>query len=264
MDNVAEKYLGTLGYSQHQINKIIRDYSTAKLIPSTLYTHIKENYKCLQALGYSHNNIVKITVSEPSIYDYNIDSILMKIREFMNMGYTKEEVVKMTNAFPCLFTLSASSMRTKMDYMIKLGYSKEQFIHMTVFAPAFYSYTIDNITDKISFIQSLGYTKEESIAMTCNLPILFGLSKNNISEKVRVLKEINIDSVIVKDTKILMQSSILTKARYDYLAGQNMEINDKNYKYLFAGAEVFKSKFGVSKDALLNLYDKNISKGESK
>ena len=93
------------------------------------------------------------------------------------------------------------------------------------------------------------------IKMTKSLPTLYGLSKENIEEKIRYLKEIGLESIVINDTKKLMQSVPLTYARYEFLTKEKgISIDEFNYRKLFDEETVFKKRYGVSKDVLLKKY----------
>ena len=67
------------GYSEEDIDGIIASYSLAKLSPETLEKKIKENYEFLLRLGYSKEDVIKMTKSLPTIYGYSIDNMRQKI-----------------------------------------------------------------------------------------------------------------------------------------------------------------------------------------
>ena len=125
---------------------------------------------------------------------------------------------------------------------------------MTKTLPSLYSLSIENIKQKIEDLVLLGYSHEDVIKMTKTLPSLYSLSIENIKQKTIFLKEINLDFIVVDDTKKLMQSIDLTYARYMFLREKGIEITKDNYKRLFYGAKQFEKQYGIDKSTLLEKY----------
>ena len=67
-------------------------------------------------------------------------------------------------------------------------------------------------------------------------------------------KEYNLEFIILKDTKRLMQSIELTYAILMYFKDNNILIDEFNYSKLFQSNQRFLSQFKISKDELLSLY----------
>ena len=68
----------------------------------------------------------------PAIFGYSIDTLKNKIDEIIKLGYTKEEVIKMTKSFPSLYGSSIDKLKQKIEDMIELGYTKEEVIKMAI------------------------------------------------------------------------------------------------------------------------------------
>ena len=216
---MVKEYLLKLGYSHEDIEKILSSYALKNLKEDTLLIHIKNNYNLLISLGYSHEDVIKMTKSFPNLYGLGIENIKQKIEDLVSLGYNRADVIKMTKTFPSL-----------------------------------YSYSIENIKQKIEDLVSLGYSHEDVIKMTKTLPSLYSLSIENIKQKTIFLKEINLDFIVVDDTKKLMQSIDLTYARYMFLREKGIEITKDNYKRLFYGAKQFEKQYGIDKSTLLEKY----------
>ena len=71
----------------------------------------------------------------------------------MKLGYTKDEVIKMTKDFPPIYGLSIENMKQKISDVISLGYSRGDVIKMTKTFPKLYGFSIENIKKKISDIK---------------------------------------------------------------------------------------------------------------
>ena len=126
---------------------------------------------------------------------------------------------------------------------------------MTKSLPTLYGYGIENIKQKMDNLISLGYSRNDVIKITKQLPALFGLSIENIKQKIDFFKQINLDAIILTDTKKLMQSTDLTFARYMFLKDKGIEITSENYRRLFYDAKHFKKQYGIDKATLLERYN---------
>ena len=177
----------------------------------------------LISLGYSNESIEKI-LGNNSLTNFKEDTLLIHIKNnynfFITFGYNHKDILKMTKLLPTLYGYSIENIKQKMDDLISLGYSREDVIKMTKLLPALYSYSIENIKQKIEFY-----------------------------------KEINLEFIMVCDTKNLMQSIDLTYARYVFFKDKGIEINENNYKKLFFDAKRFKKQYGIDKSTLLEKYN---------
>ena len=75
------------------------------------------------------------------------------------LGYTRDDVIKMTKRFPILYTLSVDKMGQKINNMEKfgdIGFAREEVIEMTKKLPALFGLTDDNISQKIELYDSIG------------------------------------------------------------------------------------------------------------
>ena len=75
-----------LGYEPDDAEKITLDYGVSSLKDSSLADKIKENFAFLQELGYSRDDVIKMTKSLPSIYGLSIDSMKQKIKFYDSIG----------------------------------------------------------------------------------------------------------------------------------------------------------------------------------
>ena len=217
--NEIRKYMLDFGYNDDDINKICNAYPLNNLRVDTLYDKIKENSLFLLSLGYSKNDIIKMTKLLPALLAYGIENIRQKLDDLIELGYSREYVIKMTKLLPALFGYSIENIKQKLDDLIELGYSRENVIKMTKLFPALFSLSIENVKKKLDFYGDIG-----------------------------------IGNVFINDTKNLMQSVELSYARYYFLYDRGIVIDESNYGKLFYGNKAFEKQFGVSKDYLLDKY----------
>ena len=247
--------LCNLGYTKEESKEILNTYSLNTYKPETLKKKIEEINMYMEKLGYSKEEVIKMTKSLPVIYSLSIDNIKQKIEDIEKLGYSKAEVIKITKSMPSLYGYSIDTLKQKIEDMEKLGYSRAEVIKMTKSLPSIYGYSIDNIKQKIEDMEKLGYSKEEVIKMTKNLPTIYSLNIDNIKQKIDFYDSIGLHELAINDTKKLMQSVSLSYARYMFYKEKNIEINDKSYNKLFIGQKLFEKAYGITKEELLEKYD---------
>ena len=212
--------LCNFGYTKEESKEILNTYSLNTYKPETLKKKIEEINMYMEKLGYSKEEVIKMTKSLPVIYSLSIDNIKQKIEDIEKLGYSKAEVIKITKSMPSLYGYSIDTLKQKIEDMEKLGYSRAEVIKMTKSLPAIYSYSIDNIKQKIDFYDSIG-----------------------------------LHELAINDTKQLMQSVSLSYARYMFYKEKNIEITDKSYNKLFINQKQFQKAYGITKEELLEKYD---------
>ncbi len=216
-----------LGYTEEDYEIIRNNYAVNQIKDETLIKKLKDNFAFLLKMGYTKEEVIKMTKSSPQIYSYSIENMKQKIEDIISLGYTKEEVVKMTKTLP-----------------------------------AIYGYSIENMRQKIEDIISLGYTKEEVIKMTKILPSIYGLSIENMKQKIDFYDSIDMHELAVINPKQLMQSVNLSYARYSFYKDRGIDIDMNNYGKLFVGQKNFEKTYGITKKELLEKYDYNKYKEE--
>ena len=212
--------LCNFGYTKEESKEILNTYPLNTYKPETLKKKIEEINMYMEKLGYSKEEVIKMTKSQPAIYGLSIDNIKQKIEDMEKLGYSKEEVIKMTKSLPTIYGISIDNIKQKIEDMEKLGYSKAEVIRMTKSLPTIYGYSIDNIKQKIDFYDSIG-----------------------------------LHELAINDTKQLMQSVSLSYARYMFYKEKGIEITDKSYNKLFINQKQFEKAYRITKVELLEKYD---------
>ena len=108
--NESIKMLVELGYSRQDAEEIVNYYPINTLTDMTLKNNIKRNYKFLLNLGYTKEEIIKMTKSLPSLYGLSEETITNKINFLIKQGYNKEDVIKMTKTLPALYGISEENI----------------------------------------------------------------------------------------------------------------------------------------------------------
>ena len=252
---MVRKYLKEIGYENNEIEEILESYPFINVKEETLLKNIKKNYEFFITIGYTKEEVIKMTKKHPSIYGLSIENIKQKIEDIVSLGYTKEEVIKLTKSLPALYGYSIENIKQKVEDIISLGYTKEEVIKMTNTLPSIYSLGIENMKQKIEDIISLGYTKEEVIKMTNTLPAIYSYSIENMRQKIEYLKVIGLEYIAINDSKKLMQSVDLTYARYEFLKEKGIEVTLENYRKIFCGNKIFEKQYGITKQEILDKYN---------
>ena len=247
--------LCNFGYTKEESKEILNTYPLNTYKPETLKKKIEEINMYMEKLGYSKEEVIKMTKSQPAIYGLSIDNIKQKIEDMEKLGYSRAEVIKMTKSMPAIYNYSIENIKQKIEDMEKLGYSKEEVIKMTKSQPTIYSHSIDNIKQKIEDMEKLGYSKAEVIRMTKSLPTIYGYSIDNIKQKIDFYDSIGLHELAINDTKQLMQSVSLSYARYMFYKEKGIEITDKSYNKLFINQKQFEKAYRITKVELLEKYD---------
>lgn len=251
---MIKEYLRDYGYSEEQIKKILlhkklntlKDESFLKVIPRTI--------KCLESLGFSPNQIIKMTSALPPIFGHSEENLRNKVFDMEELGYSRNQIIRMASNFASIFTYSINTMKTRLVEIESLGYRRGQVIRMTLDLPSLYGRTISNMATKIDDIVALGYTREEVLRMTSILPSLFSYSIENIKEKLELARSIGVESAISENPKNLMQSADLTYARSRFLIEERYFSEAELAWVIFRNAHQFQSKFKVTKKDLLDRY----------
>ena len=120
MEELKELFL-ELGYSENEYVEIVNTYQIITMKLETLMRKVKENYEFLISLGYSKEEIIKMTKNLPTIYSYSIENIKQKIEEMEELGYSREEVIKMTIGLPSILGLSIENIKQKVEFYNYIG-----------------------------------------------------------------------------------------------------------------------------------------------
>ena len=245
-------FLISKGYTKEDIIKIIKEYPT---IYSYGKNNLEEKYNNLIDLDYKPKEIIKMTKIFPKIYSYSKENIKNKINYLKQIGYTTQDILKITKELPQIFGYAIANIDKRIKDLIEIGYEDiEEVLKITKFHVKIYSYSIENIKQRINDLIALGYTKEQVLKITKAFPNLFGLSLENIKEKIEYLRKIELEDIVLIDTKQLIQSISLTHARYEFYKNQNKDITITNYRLLFLDEKEFIKRFKITKQELTLIY----------
>lgn len=252
---MLEKEFLDFGYSRKDYEFIKNSHPINEYTDEALLKKFKQITQLLLYIGYSDEDIIKMTITFPAIYSYSVENMKQKLDDIMSLGYNRQEVIKMTKVFPAIYALSMENMKQKINDIISLSYSKEEVVKITKLLPTIYGLSIENIKQKINDIMSLGYSREEAMKMTIYLPTIYGLSIKNIKQKIEFYDSIDMHQLAVVDPKQLMQSVTLSYARYQFYLSRGINVDMDCYQKLFMSNNKFIKKYGIEKEELLKLYN---------
>ena len=110
------KFFIEIGYTEEEYEIIVNTYPLSNLKVETLLNKVKENYNFLIELGYSREDVIKMTKSLPAIYSLSIENIKQKIEDLKELGYSREDVIKMTKSLPAIYSYSIENIRQKIEF----------------------------------------------------------------------------------------------------------------------------------------------------
>ena len=105
-----------LGYTEEDYEIIRNNYAVNQIKDETLIKKLKDNFAFLLKIGYTKEEVIKMTKSFPPIYGLSIENIKQKIEDIISLGYTKEEVIKITKSSPQIYSLSIESIKQKIEF----------------------------------------------------------------------------------------------------------------------------------------------------
>ena len=110
------KFFIELGYKEEEYEIIVNTYPLSNSKVETLLNKVKENYNSLIELGYSREDVIKMTKSLPAIYSLSIENIKQKIEDLKELGYSREDVIKMTKTLPTIYGYSIQNIKQKIEF----------------------------------------------------------------------------------------------------------------------------------------------------
>ena len=138
--------------------------------------------------------------------------------------------------------------------LLEKGYTEKDINVITVRFPQIYCYSEATLDEKRNAMLEKGYSEQEINKMTVLFPPIYGFSEENLEGKMWYFKLQEMDELILTQPSRLMQSLELTYARSCFLVSCGYTLEQSTFKYLFLNAKQFEQKFGVSKEAVRDLY----------
>ena len=175
--------------------------------------------------GYTEEEYYEIRESY-GVNNYSDETLLKKFSNitlfFLELGYTKEEVIKMTKTLPNIYGYSIENMKQKINDMVSLGYTKEEVIKMTKVLPTIYGLSIENIKQKLDFYDSINMrelTVVNSKLLMQSVALSYARYKFYLSIGIEInmksYRRLFIDNKLFEKTYGITRQEILEKFNYD-------------------------------------------------
>lgn len=134
----------------------------------------------------------------PAIYNYSIENIKQKIYDLISLGYSYNDVIKMTKSLPTLFGLSIENIKQKITFLKQIDLD---FIAVNDTKKLMQS--IDLTYARFRFFKDKGMeiTKENYRRLFYNAKQFekqYGIDKSTLIEKYNYQEYINIKESISK------------------------------------------------------------------
>ena len=155
---------------------------------------------------------------------------------------------------PSLLAFSIKRLDDKKDFLISLGFNFNEVSYLIKFNPVIFNLSEENIISKVNFFKDKGYSLEETRYILLKLPTIFNYSLDSLEEKLNILKEANLEKEFLNRPSYLMQSSILSFSRLEFLKENGFTLDHKAFNYLLMSSKDFEKKFGISNDLVKERY----------
>ena len=139
---MLKEYMLDFGYTESDIELIFKYLSKKHYNSGTLYNKITSINNFLKSLGYTLQDIRKITIYYPYIYTCTIDYMNKKIEDMIDLGYYKKDIVSMIKKYPMILGLSIENIKLKIYRLVEIGYKYSDVIRMGKKYPNMYGYNI--------------------------------------------------------------------------------------------------------------------------
>lgn len=135
MNQVIE-YLIEFGYSQLEAKQLVESYAICNFKEDTLLNKCKETNQYLIDLGYTKEEIIKMTKLQPTLYGLSIENIKIKIDylreiglEFIIIQDTKQLMQSVDLTYARYEYLKEIGYSISEDNYAKLFYNNKQFMN---------------------------------------------------------------------------------------------------------------------------------------
>ena len=206
----------------------------------------------LKEYGFDDKTISKIKKLSLKSKDNNIEN---NLKYFENLSYSKETIIKMITKYYNIINYKLDFIKEKINYFKSLNLNIKEIEKITTSKPTILAYELPTLKSKVEILKKYSFNIDEIKQIIIKMPSILSFSAETLNRKLNILSRLNVKEVIVHNPKLtLIQSEILTLARYNYLKEINFEFNDKSIRYLFSDNKKFTTKFKITKEELLKKY----------
>ena len=137
----------------------------------------------MESLGYSKEDVIKMTKTQPPICSYSIENMQQKIADMEAVGYSKEDVIKMTKSLPSIYSDSIENMKQKIEF-----YDSIDMHDLAIVDPKILMQSVDLSYARYEFLKSKGIMVDMSnygklFTNNKRFEKTYGVTKQEILEK---------------------------------------------------------------------------------
>ncbi len=290
-----ENLCSRLGFTKHEQKKIKNSYSLRKYTEKTLVKRLYKAYTFISSLGLNKKETCKIIVNCPTIGGTSPNTLSKKIENLANLGFQGEEITKIVKRNSKILSYSMDTVKDKFEFFTKLGMEKELVIKMflrypklfsssielyqiviktlkdfrleftnedifTILSgcPQIYGLDLDKVRDRVKLLKDKNISNDEIREMIVNFPNILSQKQDNLEKKLDIYFELGLMSLIIKDSKRLMQSIDLTIKRMCFIRDREKELAPQKYFRIFNSQKAFQSLYGIDNEGLDTLYGNEV------
>lgn len=193
---MLDKKLLELGYSDIDIIRFKYDKELSKYTDEEKCKKIDLIFNHLLSLGYSREDIMKMTMLVPFIYSLSVLDIDNRYNMLLGLGYSDIDTIKLIKDNAKILIISDNQINEVIRILTDLGYSHEDIIKLTLSYSSIFN-NIEEIKNKYNYLLSFGFDNKSINNITMKIPGLYGYKYAEFCEKINYLKEIGFSFEIV-------------------------------------------------------------------
>lgn len=249
--NKVKYFMKKLHYSDEEIEMVLNNKVLENMKEETVIRNIYDIFTYLLSLNFKLDELIYMSKKWGGLFTTTINNLIVKIDYFRSLGYDDKKIKKIIIKFPAIIGMSIENIERKINELYSLGFTRENVLSVFLGNPQIVSLKIENIIEKIEILNSYNYSLEDIINIITLYPTILNFNNETLINKLNFYTSIDINSYLAMYPKDFMQSVELTYARYMFLKDRDLEILPK---YLFLASVTFKNKYGITNDAVVNMY----------
>ena len=197
----------------------------------------------------------------PQLYGYQEDKIIERINYLQKLGYSIEDIIKMTTQYPQLYSFKENRIADTIKLLLSFSLPHPVVLKMLKISPQLIGYSSEKIQKNLQILNSMNYSKEKIMCIITLYPSILGISSDSLLKHLEFYQELNLEEIIFKNPRNLLQSIELTYARLCYFEEHDIPISSRK---LFMKKSEFERIYQITTEDLLALYPYMSSNKKSK
>ena len=241
------KFFYSFGFTNKAINNIFINYPELLNVDISL---IDKRLKFFKEYGYS--DLSYLFEMCPSLLDISLKNIEKRLNDISNLGFTKNEVIKITTYSPNLFIVDNDSINNIIVYLLDYGYSKKNIVGIIKKIPIILKdYYWNELPKKIDNLNKLSFTNKDIVEIIISNPYILLYSIEYINNCFDNFKKFGFDSIKIKqiiiDTPLLLGYNYISiKEKLSFYKSKGiLGIIFNNPEYLLFNFDLVKERFNI-------------------